>query len=283
MQKACYIILSLLLFFSCEKRDSISSKPTLLVSVAPYQILVERIAGHDFEVLTVVPPGSNPHAYEPTLKQIGTISQGEIWFRIGESFEKKVFPVLQEKNRNLIECDLREGFNLIHESACNCHEVQEDRHFWLSPKVLAAQVSTIRKALEQRYPEKKEIFQKNAEKLIVELDALDLEIKTILEKATSRSFMVSHAAFAYFCRDYDLQQFSIEHGGKEPTAKHLTHLINTMNESHTHLAIAMPQHSNKGAELIAKKTGIHLHEVDPYARDYAQTMRTIAQLLVKDD
>lgn len=284
MKKSCFLIISLLLFFSCGKRDFSSQKPTLLVSVAPYQKLVEKIAGDTFQVQTVVPPGSNPHAYEPTLKQIGSISQGLIWFRIGESFEKKVFPVIQEKNSLLTECDLREGLSLIQESACHCHaDTQEDRHFWLSPKALIPQVHTIAKALENRFPEKQEIFQKNAADIIAELNSLDLEIKTILENVPSKSFLVSHAAFAYFCRDYHLQQLSIEHGGKEPTAKHLTYLMHTINDTHATLAVSMPEHSNKGVELIAEKLGMHLHEIDPYASDYAQTMRHLAHLMVQNE
>ncbi|HSX13265.1 MAG TPA: zinc ABC transporter substrate-binding protein [Chlamydiales bacterium] len=276
--------MSLLLFFSCGKRDFSSSKPTLLVSVAPYQKIVEKIAGDSFQVQTVVPPGSNPHAYEPTLRQIGAIGKGLIWFRIGESFEKKVFPVLQEKNPLLTDCDLREGLSLIRESACHCHhEVQEDRHFWLSPKILIPQVHTIANVLASRFPEKQATFQKNSEELIRELDSLDIEIKTILEHAPSKSFLVSHAAFAYFCKEYDLHQFSIEYGGKEPTAKHLTQLMHEMQESKAKVAIAMPQHSNKGVELIANKTGMHLHEIDPYASDYAETMRALAQLMVQND
>lgn len=284
MKTASFLIFSLLAFFSSGKRDIAETKPTLLVSVAPYQKIVEKIAGDTFEVQTVVPPGSNPHAYEPTFRQIGSIGKGLIWFRIGESFENKVFPVLKEKNPTLTDCDLRVGLPLIHESACHCHQkIQEDRHFWLSPKILIPQVQMIAKELETRFPEKQEIFQKNAIDLLIELNALDEEIKTILKRANSKSFLVSHAAFAYFCKEYDLHQFSIEHGGKEPTAKQLSSLMQAVQQSNAKLAISMPEHSNKGVELIAKKTGMHLHEVDPYAFDYAETMMKLAQLMVQDD
>lgn len=284
MKKSCFLMISLLCFFSCGKKDFSAEKPTLLVSVAPYQKLVEKIAGDSFQVHAVVPPGSNPHAYEPTLKQIGSIGQGLIWFRIGESFEKKVFPVLQEKHSELIDCDLREGLAVIQESACHCHaDLQEDRHFWLSPKLLIPQVQTITKTLQKRFPEKQEIFQKNADDLMAELNTLDLEIKTILENVSSKSFLVSHAAFAYFCREYHLQQLSIEHGGKEPTAKQLTLLMHTIQNTHARLAVSMPQHSNKGVELIAEKLHMDLHEIDPYAADYAQTMRQLALLLVQNE
>jgi zinc transport system substrate-binding protein len=284
MKTPCFLIFSLLAFFSSGKKDITEPKPTLLVSVAPYQKIVEKIAGDSFEVQTVVPPGSNPHAYEPTLRQIGSIGKGLIWFRIGESFEKKVFPVLKEKNSALTECDLRIGLPLIHESACNCHhEAQEDRHFWLSPKILIPQVQMIAKELASRFPEKQEIFEKNASALLVELNSLNEEIKTTLEKAKSKSFLVSHAAFAYFCKEYGLHQFSIEHGGKEPTAKQLTNLMQEVVQKKAKLAVSMPEHSNKGVELIAKKTGMHLHEVDPYACDYAETMRRLAQLMVQYD
>lgn len=281
MKKLLFLIFSCTLFVSCEKRHCSTQKPTLLVSVAPYQNLVERIAGDSFQVTTVVPPGANPHAYEPTAKQISAIGQGILWFRIGESFENKIFPVLQEKNRELTECDLRQSVSLIHESACKCHaEIQEDRHFWMSPKELISQVHMIKNALSTRFPESKETFEANSIQLIRELKALDIELKTILEKGVTRSFLVSHPAFAYFCKEYHLEQLSVEMGGKEPTAKHLTDLMQTLETRKVKLALAMPQHSNKGVEILSEKLAISLHTIDPYAPDAFETMRELALLLV---
>ena len=45
------------------------------------------------------------------------------------------------------------------------------------------------------------------------------------------------------------------------------------------LAIALPQHNNKGAQLIAEKLRIPVRYVDPYAADYFDTMRKLSELI----
>ena len=92
-----------------------SQKPLLLVSVAPYRLLAERIAGPDFDVQTVVPSASNPHSFEPTSSQVTNMSHCQMWFRIGEPFEQKIIPILMHRNPDLTVTDLRDGIDLIEE------------------------------------------------------------------------------------------------------------------------------------------------------------------------
>lgn len=287
--KFLFSLFFLLIAISCGKRQETTEppgqKPTLLVSLPPYQRIAERVAGEEFLVQSIVPPGANPHIYEPTIKQIAALGQGSIWFRIGEPFENKIFPVLQGNNPNLIATDLRKGISLIHGSGCNCHheESLEDRHIWLGPQSLITQIRTIAETLCHQYPERQEIFLKNANILIHELETLDTEIKTILEPVKHRSFLVSHPAFAYFCKEYNLSQLSIELRGKEPTSKHLTQIMQEADFSQTKLAIAMPQHSNKGLELISEKLSLNIFVIDPYSSNYFETMRLLAHLVADNE
>lgn len=263
-----------------------SQKPTILVSIAPYQFLTARIAGDNYQIQTVVPPGSNPHIYEPTAKQLSTISQGTLWFQIGESFEKQIFPVLKEKNPRLAKVDLRKGISLIHDDSHTCSHCspdQEDRHIWLSPKSTILQVEIMAQALTEQFPEHKEIFEQNAKALIEELKQFDLEIASILTSVKHTSFLVSHPAFAYFCQDYHLHQISIERGGKDPTTKYLTKLLEDASSERMQLGIAMPQHSNKGLEHIADKLKLRIRTIDPYSAEYFETLRLLAHYIADPD
>ena len=142
---------------------------------------------------------------------------------------------------------------------------------------------TIVNTLSLQYPEAQEIFQKNGESAIQELKNLNDEIKTILERAQHRSFLVSHPAFAYFCKEYDLAQLSIELGGKDPTSKHVAKIMQEVADSQTKIALAMPQHSNKGLELVAQKLHLNVCMIDPYAKDYFETMRHLAHLVADNE
>ena len=273
------ILLSFALF-ACSKGTAPTQKPTLLVSLAPYEPIVQRIAGANFSVHTMVPPGANPHSYEPTAKQVQGAALGIIWFQIGESFENKVFPVLQERNPQLLGIDLRQNVSLLHGSCCHHHhDEMEDRHFWLSPKTLMIQAHTIASTLAKQFPDQSQIFFENEKILLKELTLIDSEIATILAPIQHRSFLVSHPAFAYFCKDYHLSQISIEYRGKEPTSKYLTQIVEEIQATETKLALAMPQHSNQGVESLSKKLHLDIQTIDPYASDCFATMRLLAHMV----
>ena len=267
-------ILSFILFSSCAKQETKRPKPTILVSIAPYKNIVEKVAGDDFCVEVIVPEGANPHAYEPTPREIQAIAKGSIWFQVGESFEKKVLPVLQEKQA--ITCiDLRESIEVIKSSGCKCDDSGEDRHIWLSPKNIIAHVKVIQSTLQKLYPEK----EFHGESLISSLERLDQTIVNKLRAGSHKSFIVAHPAFGYFCRDYGISQISIEHDGKEPTAKYLTHVIETATNLQTSLAICMPEHPSKGIEVIAERLNVSTYTMSPYSSNFLEEMERLATLV----
>lgn len=258
-----------------------SNKPLLLVSIPPYQTLVQEIAGEAFDVVAVVPPNGDPHSYEPTSLQATTMAKGELWFQIGEAFEKKISPLLTKTKK----VDLRQGIPMIGGSCCHshCHPGEEDRHMWLSPKMLSLQTKTIGAALIERYPEEKGGIEKRVAELQNSLQALDLELKTTVQSTASKTFLVSHPAFAYFCRDYGYEQLSVEQEGKEPLPKELDTLLASALAAHAEVAISMPQHSSRGILKMAEQLQIPTRTIDPYAPDYRETMRSVAQWVAHPD
>lgn len=270
-----------LLLVSCSKTPKTASqKPLLLVSIAPYRFLVERVAGDSFEVSAIVPGAANPHSFEPTMSQVRQMDQGLVWFRIGEPFETKMVPILQKKT--WIH-DLRDGIPLIEEghslSCKHCSMDHFDRHIWLSPNLAARQTEAIEKVLAERFPERAEEFKNNGAELRRELIALDREIQEILQPVERRLILVSHPAFGYFCKDYNLEQLSVEYEGKEPRPKHLEEVLKRAVSQSMEVALALPQYNNKGAQLIAEKLHVPVHLIDPYSAEYFETMRKLAQLI----
>jgi zinc transport system substrate-binding protein len=211
------------------------------------------------------------------------MNRGQLWFRIGEPFELKILPILQSRNPDMAVTDLRDGIELIeeqHELSCkHCSMDHLDRHIWLSPKLAKEQSILIKNALAKKFPEQTETFEKNLSKLTDELEALDGEIREILRPVEKRTLLVSHPAFGYFCKDYDFVQLSVEYEGKDPRPKHLEEILKKAISESAELALALPQHNNKGAQLIAEKLHMPVRLIDPYSADYFETMRKLANLI----
>jgi zinc transport system substrate-binding protein len=266
----------LIFILFCLSVAPLSAKTHVLVSITPQKFLVEQIGAEYVVVDVIVPPGANSHTYEPTPRQMISAQKGEIWFRLGESFEARMIPAFQCKTKIV---DQREGIDLI-EMGCGCCNARDarDPHIWLSPRLLKKQAAQIAEALSAHDLEHKACFAANLDRLEKELDALDQECVKLFAKANQRTILVSHPAFGYFCRDYGLEQISIEMEGREPTPRHLTELLKKTKECQIKTVFLQQQHNPKGGKRIAKELGAETLYIDPYAENVIENILTIAQL-----
>jgi len=265
-----------------------NSTPTVLVSVAPYKNFVEKVAGDTIEVILMVPAGSSSHTYEPSPKQMLNASGADIWFQIGEGFEARAGSALKNYSKDMQFVNLRQGLDLIvcqegESGRCACvqHHDCVDPHFWMSPKEVIIQSKIIIATLAKRYPEHKQLYERNGEKLIQELEALNQEIAALLAPLKNRTILVSHPAYAYFCRDYNLKQLSIEFEGKDPTPKQLTNILAAARKEQIRRIYIQAQYSSKGARLIAKEIDAEIVTLDPYAENFFPNMLEIARSFAK--
>jgi zinc transport system substrate-binding protein len=273
----------LIFFCSCEKQSSQEAKTSILVSIPPYQYFIDKISGGELHAQTIVPPGSNPHLFEPSPKQVEILRHASVWFCVGESFERKIAQVLKEQSPQLLIIDMKSNLSLLHASGhhceyshCNDHDDSMDLHIWLSPKMAIQQANTIYETLAKLYPEKKEIYAANTQAFLEELNLVDQEIAAQLESIKNRAVLVSHPAFGYFCRDYDLTQLSVECEGKDPLPQNISHTLHLAKEYQVQKVLLQPQYNNKGAEMIAEKLNLPTFLLDPYSRDYIANLRSLA-------
>lgn len=275
-------LIILLLFTACKKEVSLpsqKSRPVILVSVAPYQFIVQKIGGEHLEVRSIVKLGADIHTYEPTPHQRDSLKEAKVWFRIGEPFEKKMISLLQNQ---LVIVDLRCEIDLIKLSSDSCcHGLDcQDRHMWLSPKTVQAQARQISKILCEQFPFYRDTFDANLQALLSDLESLDQEIASALKPWKNQILLVSHPAFGYFCRDYSLEQLSLEWEGKDPSTKFLSERLNQARQNRPRVAISLPQHNNKGIEMIAKEMDLPIKTIDPYSLDYFETMRALTKWII---
>lgn len=252
--------------------------PFVLVSVAPHKFFVEKIAQGTVQIYLMVPAGASSHTYEPTPRQMLAASQADIWFRIGEPFENRAIQALKSHQPKLEVVNLQQGLDLIrdpHHKGCCPGSV--DLHFWLSARQAQIQAETIATTLTKAFPEHTELYKQNLLAFQQELRDLDRDIQTILAPLENRNILVSHPAYAYFCRDYDLKQYSIEVEGKDPTPQQMTKLLNNVRQAHIRSIFIQMQYNNKAAKLVAETLGAKLVILDPYSEYYLTSMREIAQ------
>lgn len=286
------IFMMSIFFLGCGKNSlETSKKPIVIVTIPPYADFVEKIAGKTVDIVTILPPGANLHTYEPVPYDVAKIGKGLVWFIIEEPLEKKILTSLREKNRDLKEIDLQKNISLLSmsetASLTSCqgsnhshhHHEGKDLHTWMSPKIALIQLEMIYQSLIQLIPENADLYKENFTAFSNDLLLLDERTKEILAPFAGSAILVSHPSFGYFCRDFNLQQLSVECEGKDPRPKDIEILLQKVNTLKVKLIFIQKGFNNKGAELIGKKLHLPIYEVDPYAGDYEKTIQTIASLI----
>jgi zinc transport system substrate-binding protein len=92
-----------------------------------------------------------------------------------------------------------------------------------------------------------------------------------------RRFYVFHPGWAYFARDYGLEQVAIEEEGKEPDPARLARLIERAKQDGVKVIFVQPQFSRRGAGLVADEIGARLVLLDSLVFDWLANMRSAAR------
>lgn len=271
-------LLFLFLLGSCAASSKKNVKPIVLVTIPPYAYFVQQIAGDFAEVKIFVPPGANPHIYEPTPRQVEGFTRSTLWLRYGDPIELKILPFLRE--HQVKDIDLSEGFSLICEHPCDHHHEGQDHHLWLDPVLAKEQARKIADALSAAWPDHQSQFEAGFSALSDRLTTLNQKLSSELQSVKGSYLLLSHPALGYYCHRYSLHQLSIECEGKDPLPRQIASIVQQARLKHVKVVLTEPQYSTKGATLVAEKLQIPTANIDPYAFNYFDMLEQITQILI---
>jgi zinc transport system substrate-binding protein len=264
----------------------------LFVSIPPQRYFVEKIGGAHVRVTEMLPPGANPHSYEPKPKQVASLSKAVLYFAAGVPFEAVWLKKFQSANPNMKIVHTDAGIEKIpmtsHDhagegSAGHLHESKGkenglDPHTWLSPPLVKIHAQNIAEGLIQIDPANKTHYDSGLNDFLKEIDTLDSELRNFFSgKGKKLRFMVFHPAWGYFARAYGLTQIPVEIEGKEPKPADLEKLIRMAGKEQIKIIFVQPQFSTKSAEVIAQNIGGAVSFADPMAFDWNKNLRGVGR------
>ncbi len=279
MKKTRIFILTLIaiiictLLYTTSKMGETSPEEKIIVatSIMPQKEFIEAVGGDKVKVIVMVPPGANPHTYEPQPSQLRELSKARIYFQIGSGieFEKTWMERLKEQNPNIKIINCSKGIKLM----------KEDPHIWTSPRNAIIIVENIYKALIEEDPNHKEYYTENKDKYVTRLKKLDEQFNQTLTGKQNKKILVYHSAWTYLCRDYKLEQITIEREGKEPSPQTLAKIIQEAKKDNIRIIIVSPQSNKQSAQAIADEIGAKIVTIDPLAENYIENMEKMLQTL----
>ncbi len=259
----------------------------LTVSILPQKTFVQKIAGNDFEVILLIPPGSSPAAYTLLPSQLKDISRSAVWFRIGYiGFEHSWKDKISQANSNMKVVNISEGLDLIadkiEQHGDHVHIDGVDPHVWLSPVLVKQMSKRILDELIALKPEKTAEYKANYMAFVKECDDLHVELSNKLKDYKGRKFIVFHPSLSYYAREYGLEQYSLESGGKEPTPQHLRSVVDLARKEDIKMIYIQSEFDREHARVFAEEIGGDIIQVSPLNPEWAQNLRYMTDLLIEN-
>jgi zinc transport system substrate-binding protein len=287
MKNLFLLLIVAIIFSACNSKKTKQEEPGkfITVSILPQKTFVEKIAGNDFTVNVLIPPGTSPAAYTLLPSQLQEISKSVIWFRIGYiGFEHSWKDKIEQANTKMKVVDLSEGLDLIAQGNMqhgdHVHPVGVDPHIWLSPVLVKQMAKRILDELSALNPGQSSKYKTNYLEFVKETDQLNIEISNKLKPFEGRKIIVFHPSLSYFARDYGLLQYSLESGGKEPTPQRMTELIDMANSENIKVMYIQGELDRDHAQVFAEEVNGKIIQVRPLDPAWAENLMEMTNIIV---
>jgi zinc transport system substrate-binding protein len=243
---------------------------SVAVSIAPQAFLVEGIAGGQVDVFVVIPPGADPHSYEPSPATMRAISDADLYLTIGLPFEDQWLSRIGDSAPDLVVARIDSGIQ---------RTADGDPHLWMSPSLMRAMASNTENLLERADPAFSESYRSGLESTLATIDSVDAAVRNTLEGMQGESFVALHPAYAYFAHDYGLVQIALEVEGAEPAPSELAEVVEAARASGSRVVIVSPGFSTGAAEALSIELGISPIPHDQLSRDWPAGMIELASII----
>ncbi|KPU27156.1 hypothetical protein TR13x_06230 [Caloranaerobacter sp. TR13] len=304
------ILISMLIFaVGCISEDiktegqNTEDKLKVYASIYPMYDFANNIGKDKIELHLMIPPGAQPHDWEPTAKLMTKLENADVFIYNGVMLEPWAEKLLNTiDNKNLIVVKASENVELInvqdhyiheHEEEKKHHHGEYDPHVWLDPIRAMKQAENIKNAFIKADYKNKDFYEKNFKEFAEKLRALDEKYKIELSKVKNREIVVSHAAFGYMANRYGLIQIAIRglNPEEEPSAAKLSEIADIMKDKKIKYIYFETLTSPRLAEVLAREVGAKTAVLNPIGgltkeemdlgKDYLKTMEENLETLIR--
>ena len=245
-----------------------SAKIQVAVSFDAMQEFVAAVGGDRVAISTIIPAGIEAHDFEPKAQDLVKLGQSDLFVYNGLGMETWAENALSSANNpDLIVVLASQGANLIESSLEDDHREGSDEeghhhgaydpHLWLSLKEAQFAAGNIRDALTQLDSDHKDFYASNHAAFVQATEDLYQTYAAKFQPLERKTFVTGHAAFAYLCRDFGLEQNSIRNifADGEPSAKQMVALVDFCRTNDVTTIFAEEMVSPAVSETLAKEVG----------------------------
>ncbi len=252
------VLLTLFLLTGCSQQPKTASdRLQVAASFYPLAYFAGRIGGEYADVLSVTPPGIEPHDFEPTPAILSRLKQAKVLLANGEGVDAwvtRIAPDLRATGVDIVW--MSENMNTLLPASPD-DAAAHDPHIWLDPVHALTFVERIESALAAADPVHAQDYRANALTLKIDLRELDEEYRTGLSDCALHEIVTSHAAFGYIADRYGFTQLAIAGMSPEdePSPRRIAELADLAKSKSIGVIFFETLASPKLSETIASEIG----------------------------
>jgi ABC-type Zn uptake system ZnuABC Zn-binding protein ZnuA len=238
--------------------DSSNAKLRVVATTVQIEALAREVGGDSIELHGIVPPGADPHEFEPTASDLVAIEDADVILRHGLELDDWLDGTLSAAKAAEVSVvtsgiDLRDG-----------EGENKDPHVWHDPDNAKIMVQNIAAALVAADPQNRDTYEANSAAYQRTLDETKQQVQAIIDAipAANRKLVTNHDAFGYFARAFGLEvvgavipSLSTE---AEPSAQDTAALLDTIKAEHVKAIFAESSVNPSLARTLASDAGVQI-------------------------
>lgn len=208
--------------------------------------IVSRVGGDAIDLVVLMPPGQDPHSFQPGAADLTAAADADLIFVNGWNLEEGLAKDISSIGRRAVIIPVSAGIvprtlgDEEHDGEASDGEAHGhgavDPHVWQDVANVMQWVENIRRVLGAADPANAAVYDANAARYLGELEQLDADLRTTLSNIPSekRVLITNHDNLGYFAEAYDFEIAGAIIPSistlAEPTAGAMAALVNTMKE-----------------------------------------------------
>lgn len=305
------LLLSASAFAGCTVHPAIPADNgaalNIVTTIFPPADFARAVAGdlcdaeNGVSVVQLLKPGTESHTFDPTPADIITVERCDIFICAGGESDAWVETLLEAADNDgmtvlrlvdlcgCVEEEHTEGMTVHEEAHEDSDEIEYDEHVWTSPRNAMELCRGIADAMCEKDDAHAELYRRNLDRYIAELQALDETfLKTVTDAPLQTVVFGDRFPFRYLCDAYGLSYRAAFPGcaaESEPSAATMAYLIEKIRAEKIPALFTIEMSSGKIASAIAEETGaeiLMMHSCHNRTADEAAAGKTYLDLMYEN-
>lgn len=251
--------------------------PVVVVTTGILGDITEHVVGDLAEVEVLLPPGADPHDFEPSAQQVAELSDADLVIANGLGLEAGLEPTLETIASGGVPV-FEVGAELSPIPFGDAHDEEQadgdhaaDPHVWMDPDRMASATALIAAEVAEATGLDDAVLAEQASAYADEILAADEEIQATLAPIPDdrRKLVTNHEAFGYFAERYGFEVIGVViPGGStavEPSAEEVAALASDIEAAGVPAIFADTSASAELVEAIAAEVGDRVEVVSLYS------------------